>query len=222
MHSQHTEPLSDLEATPLSSGPRYVFGADIGATNLRLGLADATGAIIGRWAASTADVRSASAVVELICAGAEELLLQTGVARKAVVAIAAGGPGITDVDRGVVIATSYLMGWSEVPLGAMLERALSIPAAIDNDVNLAALGESWAGSATRSQRLRLHGNWNRDWGGNCSQWQELPRQRMDRGRDWLHACAWWLGRAGGTRSAGQPGGDRGRVRDSVAVEGAME
>ncbi|MGA8938092.1 MAG: ROK family protein [Acidobacteriaceae bacterium] len=138
--------MSDLDATPLCTGARYVFGADIGATNLRLALADATGAIIGRWVTSTADVRSASAVVELICAGAETLLLETGVARELVVAIAAGGPGITDVDRGVVVATSYLMGWSEVPLGSMLERALGIPAAIDNDVNLAALGESWAGS----------------------------------------------------------------------------
>lgn len=147
MLSQHTETLSDLKTTFLSPGPHYVFGVDIGGTNLRLALADATGAIVGRWATSVADVRNPSAVVELICAGTETLLLKAGVAREAVVAIAAGGPGITDVDRGVVIATSYLMGWSEVPLGAMLESTLGIPAAVDNDVNLAALGEGWAGAA---------------------------------------------------------------------------
>jgi glucokinase len=46
----------------------------------------------------------------------------------------------------VVIATSYLMGWRDVPLRAMLEDALRIPASVDNDVNLAALGESCFGA----------------------------------------------------------------------------
>src|SRR5882762_6433021 len=61
--------------------------------------------------------------------------------------IAVGAPGITDVNEGIVIATSYLMGWRDVPLRALLENAFHVPAAIDNDVNLAAIGESWAGAA---------------------------------------------------------------------------
>ncbi|MGA7155452.1 MAG: ROK family protein [Acidobacteriaceae bacterium] len=136
-----------METTIPFPSPRYVFGADIGGTNLRLALADSTGLIVGRWTASIANVRSSPAVVELIRTGAEALLLQTGITRDSVVAIGAGGPGITDVDRGVVIATSYLIGWSEVPLSAMLKNALGIAAAIDNDVNLAALAEGWAGAA---------------------------------------------------------------------------
>jgi len=63
------------------------------------------------------------------------------------IAIAAGAPGITDANQGIVIATSYLMGWRDVPLRALLEEALGLPAAIDNDVNLAAMGEHHAGTA---------------------------------------------------------------------------
>jgi glucokinase len=48
---------------------------------------------------------------------------------------------------GVVIATSYLLGWRDIPLKTMLEGALGMPAAVDNDVNLAALGESFFGAA---------------------------------------------------------------------------
>jgi len=33
-------------------------------------------------------------------------------------------PGVTDVDEGIVIATSYLMGWRDVPLRALLEARL--------------------------------------------------------------------------------------------------
>jgi glucokinase len=129
------------------SGSGYVVGVDIGGTNLRLALADMAGTIGARWSTTTAGSRSADAVVDLICSGVEDLLQQASVPRSALKAIAAGAPGITDVDAGVVIATSYLLGWQDVPLRDLLESALGIPALVDNDVNLAALGEGWAGAA---------------------------------------------------------------------------
>jgi glucokinase len=46
-----------------------------------------------------------------------------------------------------VLATSYLMGWRDIPLRSKLEAALHLDAAVDNDVNLAALGESCRGAA---------------------------------------------------------------------------
>jgi glucokinase len=125
----------------------YVVGADIGGTNLRLGLADGHGTIAAKWSASTAGIRNPDAVVALVSDGVEAMLQQTAVPRSSLRAIAAGAPGVTDVDQGVVIATSYLMGWRDVPLRALLETALGVPAFIDNDVNLAAIGESWAGVA---------------------------------------------------------------------------
>ena len=125
----------------------YVIGVDIGGTNLRLALADMSGAILDRWSSSIAGIRSADAVIDLIRNGTERLLQQNLVPRSALQAIGAGAPGITDVDKGVVIATSYLLGWRDVPLQDLLEAAFDVPAAVDNDVNLAALGESWAGAA---------------------------------------------------------------------------
>jgi len=132
-------------APPADTG--YVVGVDIGGTNLRLALADRTGVIISRWSCSTSGVRAADAVIGLICGGVDHLLQQASIPREALKAIAAGAPGVTDVDEGRVIATSYLMGWRDVPLAAMLEAALNIPSAVDNDVNLAAVGESWLGAA---------------------------------------------------------------------------
>jgi glucokinase len=125
----------------------YVVGADIGGTNLRLGLADGHGSIIAKWSASTAGIRNPDAIVALVSDGVNAMLQQTSVPRSSLRAIAAGAPGVTDVDQGVVIATSYLMGWRDVPLRALLEAALGVSASIDNDVNIAAIGESWAGVA---------------------------------------------------------------------------
>ena len=61
--------------------------------------------------------------------------------------MAAGAPGVTDADAGVVIATSYLKGWCDVPLRNLLESTLHVPASIENDVRVAAIGENWRGSA---------------------------------------------------------------------------
>jgi glucokinase len=125
----------------------YVAGVDIGGTNLRLALADMSGAVKAKWSATTVGVRGAEAVVALIGNGVEHLLHQVSAPHGPLKGIAAGAPGVTDVDAGIVIATSYLMGWRDVPLRAMLEDALNVPAAVDNDVNLAAVGEGWAGAA---------------------------------------------------------------------------
>jgi len=144
------KPPSTITAPPDSIATAeadYVVGIDIGATNLRLALADMTGAIVAKWGSSTVGVRGAEAVVEFIREGVENLLQQVSAPQHSLKAVAAGAPGITDVDAGIVIATSYLMGWRNVPLRMLLEQALHAPAMVDNDVNLAAIGESWAGAA---------------------------------------------------------------------------
>ena len=110
-----------------------------------MALADSSGAIVARQFASTVGIRDPQPVVDLIHKSTDKLFKENGLSRDSLLAIAAGAPGITDVDAGIVIATSYLMGWRDIPLQAMLESALGVPAAIDNDVNVAALGESWAG-----------------------------------------------------------------------------
>jgi glucokinase len=125
----------------------YVVGVDIGATNLRVALADSSGTIVARQSASTADTCSPQLVVDLIRQAVDQLLKEKGLSRNDLRAIAAGAPGVTDVNTGVVLATSYLLGWRDIPLQAMLESSFGIPAAVDNDVNLAALGEFSAGIA---------------------------------------------------------------------------
>jgi glucokinase len=125
----------------------YVVGADIGGTSLRLALAGMDGKILTKWEASTAGIRDPHRVVQLIEAGVDDLLQQTFIPRSQLRAVAAAAPGVTNVEEGVVIATSYLMGWRNVPLRALLETALGVPAAVENDVNSAAIAESKIGAA---------------------------------------------------------------------------
>jgi len=124
-----------------SIADRYVLGIDIGGTNLRLALADSNATILNSWSRNLQQSPEPSSVVALIREGTQSLLEEAGLPQSSLAACAAGAPGITDTDSGIVLATSYLLGWTNVPLQALLEEALHIPAAIDNDVNVAALGE---------------------------------------------------------------------------------
>ena len=125
----------------------YVAAVDIGGTNLRLVVADMAGAIVGKWMGSTVGASSPGQVVQLIRKGVKEIRRERGVRENTFLAIAAGAPGVTDSKNGVVLLTSYLGGWKDVPLGKLLEDALGAPAVIENDVRLGAVGERWKGSA---------------------------------------------------------------------------
>jgi glucokinase len=76
-------------------------------------------------------------------AGAVERLGATG----GLAAVGIAAPGPVDAATGVVTRSSNL-GWSEVPLAAMLSKRLGIPAGLDDDANTAALGE-WKFGAGR-------------------------------------------------------------------------
>ncbi len=131
----------------LRSGNCVVAGVDIGGTNLRVALADTNGNLLGTWRTSTETSSSPEMVVASIRQGVEHLLTQVRVPQRSLRSIAAGVPGVTDAKSGVVVATSYLRGWRNVPFQHLLASALGVPATIENDVRLAAIGERWKGAA---------------------------------------------------------------------------
>jgi glucokinase len=143
-----TEKIAVVEQnTHATTEAGYVAGVDLGGTNLRLALADMSGKILTKWSCSTVGLREPKAVIELVCTGAKTMLHEVEAPADALRSIAIGVPGITDVDNGIVIAASYLMGWRDVPLRALVEKELNVPVLVDNDVNMAAVGEQASGSA---------------------------------------------------------------------------
>lgn len=145
---QETEQIAEAnQSTHATTGSRYVVGVDLGGTNLRLALANMSGTILARWSSSTAAIRGPEAVIQLVSRGVKSMLHDVAAPLEALRSVGIGVPGVTDVDNGIVIAASYLMGWREVPLRALIEKELNVPVFVDNDVNMAALGEQWSGSA---------------------------------------------------------------------------
>jgi glucokinase len=151
---RRAKPLLGKSTGDQRTGPRHfakenglVAGVDIGGSNLRVALADLHGNVLGRWNTSTKATSSPEMVIEQIQHGIDRLLSQSSYSRRSLLSVAAGAPGVTNSQAGVVLATSYLKGWRNVPLRQMLEAALGVLAAVENDVRMAALGEHWMGAA---------------------------------------------------------------------------
>jgi predicted NBD/HSP70 family sugar kinase len=68
--------------------------------------------------------------------------------------IGVGAPGITHHHEGIV-KWAYALGWKDFPLKAKLVKHYKLPVTVDNDVNLAALGEHWFGAGQNAQNMAL-------------------------------------------------------------------
>lgn len=125
----------------------HVLAVDLGGTILRVALADMDGTILGKWSSSTRTASAPEQVIASIRTGLEHLAHRAGIPAKSIRVVAAGNPGITDVDAGTVLSAPNLKNWRNVPFRQMLETEFGTAAVIENDVNLAAIGENWRGSA---------------------------------------------------------------------------
>jgi predicted NBD/HSP70 family sugar kinase len=74
-------------------------------------------------------------------------MADTNVPGDRLLAVGVGVPGVVDEDTGVVVIAPNLTGWHEIPMREILQDAFSAPVFVDNDVNLAIMGEHWKGVA---------------------------------------------------------------------------
>jgi len=75
------------------------------------------------------------------------------VMRPEVTAIGCGVPSVVDVAEGIVREVGNIPSWKAVPLKAEVEARFGLPAAIDNDANVFALGEYVFGAGRGRRHL---------------------------------------------------------------------
>lgn len=130
----------------------YYVGVDLGGTKIYTGLADAQGRILSEIKVPTAAENGYIAVIRRIASTIEEVCNQADVPVTEVSAIGVGAPGPLNSETGVVHLAPNL-GWENAPLGSDLEKLLHLPVLVDNDANLAALGEHRFGAGRGASDL---------------------------------------------------------------------
>lgn len=136
------------ELLRFNAGHGCVAAADIGGTRLRMMMTDMNGEIVTQWSTVlTKAQKTPTGVCALIHTGLKTMCREAGTSTRKVLHLTAGAPGITDVQSGVVLSAPNLRDWNEVPLRQMLEAETGLPVGVENDTNLAAVGEYRRGAA---------------------------------------------------------------------------
>ena len=123
-----------------------VLGLDLGARFLRGAICDLGGRVRARQDVELAEGGAAAALaaIEELCAG---LVEATGLERRLVDGVLAGVPGVVEGSNGVVRLAENVPGLEGMPFADELRERLDLPVVLENDINLAAVGERWRGAA---------------------------------------------------------------------------
>ena len=126
----------------------YVVGIDIGAHRASVVVTDLEGAEAATVRRSTSDARDRHQLLAAVRTAVREALARAGIDRRAVMSVAVGTPGIINPAGNIVMQAPGLPGWTSLNLARELHRSFHCAVHIENDVNLAVLGERWRGAAT--------------------------------------------------------------------------
>ncbi len=130
---------------------QVIIGVDLGGTRFYGALSDLAGNVLEELNISrhgTDGEASYDQLTQLI----DSLIKSPRLDGRRMRGIGVGAPGITQHREGIV-KWAFSLNWSDFPLKDRLCDRYHLPATVDNDVNLAALGEMWYGAGQNAQNL---------------------------------------------------------------------
>ncbi|SDF23456.1 glucokinase [Paenibacillus sp. cl6col] len=120
-------------------------GVDLGGTAIKVGICDAEGKLLHTFEGPTEVAKGPDTVMDNIEKYVRLIVEQSPYDWSQVAGVGAGVAGFTNVKEGVIILAPNV-GFKDVPIRSILEERLGKPVKIDNDANVAALGEVWSGA----------------------------------------------------------------------------
>ncbi|MBJ2121902.1 ROK family transcriptional regulator [Arthrobacter sp. MSA 4-2] len=128
----------------LNGAAGVILGADLGSSHCRVSASDLAGVPL---ASASYDLRIAdgpAAVLGSLDEAFQDLLSSAGKRPSDVRAIGIGVPGPVEHSTGTVVRPPIMPGWDGFAIPEFFADRYSVPTLVDNDANLAALGEYWA------------------------------------------------------------------------------
>lgn len=130
----------------------YVIGIDLGGTKISGALADLNGKILSQYTMSTKAIEGEKAVLSRIIEVIETVMSKANKTNDMIRAIGIGSPGPLDSKEGVIIVTPNLP-FKNFQLVKPIMEKFNIPTYLDNDANVAAIGEYMLGSGIGTRNM---------------------------------------------------------------------
>ncbi|MFA5794880.1 MAG: ROK family protein [Candidatus Brocadiia bacterium] len=129
---------------------RIALGINIGGTNISVGLVNELGRILLRKTIPAQASQGGPALLRRVVRLAKDTIRN-----RAILGIGACMPGQIDPNKGMPLApTPNIPGWARLPIKKALS-GLGLPVHIENDANVAALGEQYCGAGRGVKNLIL-------------------------------------------------------------------
>ncbi|SRR5713226_6871478 len=126
--------------------PDFSIGVDLGGTNLRIAAVSSEAQLLEKVTLGTKVALGRDHVINEMCDAIQRVSAKYR-GSGSFLGAGIGIPGIIDMEAGMLRKSANLPGWSDYPVQAEIERRLGARVFLDNDANVAALGEKWLGAA---------------------------------------------------------------------------
>lgn len=128
-----------------TSNVKTVIGVDLGGTNIVSGIVDEKGKVLGKDKRPTLKQLGPGGVLNRLAESIHSASRASSVSWGSHLAVGVGSPGPLDPKKGIILYTPNL-NWHNVKIVDILKKKLGKKVFLENDANLAALGESWMGA----------------------------------------------------------------------------
>jgi glucokinase len=121
-------------------------GIDVGGTNVKIGLFDSELNLIRKTSVTTDADMGPEVAINKMAKTVESVLAESGLSLKDIVAVGIGTPGPARYSEGIIIRSTNMPKFKNVPICRMLNERLGAPIVFDNDANVACWGEYAVGA----------------------------------------------------------------------------
>jgi predicted NBD/HSP70 family sugar kinase len=121
-----------------------VLAGDIGATHSRVAITDLTGRVLAEFTEDVPVSAGPDHVLSWLERSFDRLMEETGRGPAELRGVGVGLPGPVEFATGRPVSPPIMPGWNLNPVGDRLSQRYGVPALVDNDVNIMAVGEHWS------------------------------------------------------------------------------
>lgn len=133
---------------------KWLVGVDLGGTTIKIAFITLDGHIVEKWEIPTNISEDGKHIVKDIAQSIDAKLEQLSETREKLAAIGMGAPGFIDMKTGFIYHAVNI-GWRDYPLKDELEKETGLTVIVDNDANIAAIGEMWRGAGDGEGNLLM-------------------------------------------------------------------
>lgn len=131
----------------------YAVAIDVGGTKIAAGVVDSDGNILSRFYTRAHAGHPPPLVIDGIEEAFHTVLAKSNFSRSQIQGVGIGCAGHVNGAAGMVLTSSNLPEWEQVPLRDIVSRRLDMPVKLDNDTKCAGLGEYRYGAGRGSRHM---------------------------------------------------------------------